>query len=160
MEPCWSAVSKLESQVARNPDLPLAYKDIIVKAFEVLQDAGKVLANPKPGQTGEGAVDFRPLANALLDELCPVQFHLQKYAAIRECREHLIDSLVEFIRKHFPPPEDNGKAVDMDAGHYARCLLNDLVGQITLEDKLEYATGYIEGIIHEATVKASSEEAG
>jgi hypothetical protein len=37
LEDCWSATSKLESQVLRNSELPEAYKEIIEKSFAALR---------------------------------------------------------------------------------------------------------------------------
>lgn len=36
-ERCWTAASKLESQVARNPDLPAGYRQHVSEAFESLR---------------------------------------------------------------------------------------------------------------------------
>ena len=37
LESGWSATSKLESQVTRNPDLPEGYKKIVKQSFEALK---------------------------------------------------------------------------------------------------------------------------
>lgn len=37
LERCWTATSKLESQVVRNPGLPEAYKQFVSESFESLR---------------------------------------------------------------------------------------------------------------------------
>jgi len=41
-ETLWTAVSKLESQICRNPDLPPVYREIMSEAFEALREIDKV----------------------------------------------------------------------------------------------------------------------
>lgn len=43
IEACWAAVSKLESQVARNKDLPPVYAQIVTDAFAALRQIEKLL---------------------------------------------------------------------------------------------------------------------
>jgi hypothetical protein len=50
LESCWTAVSKLESQVARNKDLPSVYAQIVPEAFDALRQIEKLLAPSAPAQ--------------------------------------------------------------------------------------------------------------
>jgi hypothetical protein len=48
-ERCWSATSKLESQVVRNPDLPQVYRQIVSESFESLRALSDVTDEHKDG---------------------------------------------------------------------------------------------------------------
>lgn len=68
VESCWTAVSKLESQVARNKDLPSVYAQIVTEAFDALRQIEKLLA-PSAALVAPPSLGMEPVAREAAKEI-------------------------------------------------------------------------------------------